>query len=80
MAEQHHDQEGKLDSLMDKAQDALGKFMDDPEKVDKAKTKAEDVLAKRVGQEQATEIVNKAEDILDRLAHRSPDQEPHPQE
>lgn len=75
MAEQPHDQEGKLESMMDKAQEALGKFMDDPEKVDKAKTKAEDVLAKRVGQEQATEIVNKAEDILDRFAHYSPDQE-----
>ncbi len=80
MAEQPHDQEGKLESMMDKAQDALGKFMDDPEKVDKAKTKAEDVLAKRVGQEQATEIVNKAEDILDRFAHHSPDREAHREE
>lgn len=54
-----------MENWMNKAEDALDNFLDDPEKVDKAKQKAEDLLAKRMDPEQADGIVNKAGDLLE---------------
>ena len=58
-----------MDKATHKAQDALGKFMDDPEKVAKAKSKAEGMLSKYVGDDQANEVVNELEGLLGTLAH-----------
>jgi hypothetical protein len=54
-----------MENWMKKAEDALDNFLDDPEKVDKAKQKAEDLLAKRMDRDQADQVVNKVEDALE---------------
>ncbi|MDQ2741257.1 MAG: hypothetical protein M3Z66_03015 [Chloroflexota bacterium] len=58
------------DKIIGKAQDAVGKFMDDPDKVARTKSKVEGVLAKRMDPEQASQLVDKAEELLDRFAQR----------
>lgn len=62
---------GGLDGLLGKAEDALGNFMGDPEKVDKAKTKAEGLLGKYMDQSQAELITGGAEGILKKVSDRS---------
>lgn len=58
------DHAGKLDKLTDKAQDSLAHFFDDPEKVEKAKGKAEGMLAKHMDEKNADEVVDKLTDVL----------------
>jgi len=55
---------------------ALGKVMQDPEKVAKAKTKAEGFLSKYVGDDEANQVVNELEGLLGTFAHH-PDSEKH---
>ncbi|MBV9281845.1 MAG: hypothetical protein JOZ41_17340 [Chloroflexi bacterium] len=69
------DHNQRLDEMMGKAQDALGKFLDDQEKVDRTKAKAEDILARKLGHEQASQLVDKAEDLLERFARHPDDEE-----
>jgi uncharacterized protein YjbJ (UPF0337 family) len=58
------DHAGKLDKLTGKAQESLSHFFDDPEKVEKAKEKAESLLAKHMDEKRADEVVNKLTDVL----------------
>jgi hypothetical protein len=68
---------GGLGGLFGKAEDALGKFMDDPEKVGKAKGKAEGLLGKYMDQDQASKVTDVAEQMLGKVAHnKSPDAAP----
>lgn len=62
---------GMFDSLLGKGEEALDKFMDDPEKVAKAKQKAEGLLGKHMDQEQADKVTNTAEDMLKKFADRN---------
>lgn len=64
------DKHGMFDSLLGKGEEALDKFLDDPEKVAKAKRKAEGLLAKHMDHEQADQVTNTAEDLLRRFADR----------
>ncbi|GAC1472292.1 MAG: hypothetical protein PVSMB7_24790 [Chloroflexota bacterium] len=64
------DHESKVDKATEKAQDALGKFMDDPEKVEKAKTKAEGFLGKYMAHDDASKAVNELEGMLGTFAHQ----------
>ncbi len=59
-----------VEKIIGKAQDAVGKFMDDPGKVARTKSKAEGVLGKRMDPERAGQLVDKAEELLDRFAQR----------
>jgi hypothetical protein len=65
------DKHGMFDSLLGKGEEALDQFMDDPEKVAKAKQKAEGLLEKHMDQEQAHKVTNSAEDVLRKLADRN---------
>ncbi|GAC1472373.1 MAG: hypothetical protein PVSMB7_24960 [Chloroflexota bacterium] len=62
---------GMFDSILGKGEKALDKFMDDPEKVAKAKAKAEDLLAKHMDREQADKITNSAEEMLKNVTKRN---------
>ncbi|MGI8825908.1 MAG: hypothetical protein ACR2JC_09725 [Chloroflexota bacterium] len=59
-----------FDSLLGKGEEALDKFMDDPEKVAKAKRKAESFLGEHMDQEQADKVTSTAEDVLRKIAER----------
>ena len=59
-----------MDSLFGKAQDALDKFMENPENVDKAKQKAEEFLAPRIGEDSAKEAVDAGASALENLTHK----------
>ena len=65
------DKQGMFDSLLGKAEEALDTFMDDPEKVAKAKQKAEGLLGQHMSQEQADKLTNAAEDALRKFADRN---------
>ena len=69
-----------MDNLFNKAEDALGKFLDDPEKVAKAKEKSEDMLAKRMDRGSAEEVVDKIEEALRAATHHDPPSSEHNQE
>lgn len=60
----------KIEKAMDKAQEAAAKFMDDPEKVAKARTKAEGYLEKYMDAETADKVTNMAEELLGSWAHK----------
>lgn len=62
---------GMFDSILGKGEEALDKFMDDPEKVAKAKQKAEDLLGKHMDQEQADKVTNQAEGALRKFTDRN---------
>lgn len=62
--------ESKLDSLRGKAEHALDKFMDDPEKVEKAREKAEGFLGKHMDPAQAHKLVNQGESALEKFSDR----------
>jgi uncharacterized protein YjbJ (UPF0337 family) len=64
------DKGGMFDSLLGKAEDALGKFADDPEKVAKARAKADELLGKHMSQEQADQLTGKAEELLHNYGHK----------
>lgn len=64
------DKHGMFDSLLGKGEEALDKFMEDPEKVAKAKQKAEGLLGKHMDQEQADKVTNAAEDALKKFTTR----------
>lgn len=64
------EESGKLNSLFGKAEDALDNFMSDQEKVDKAKSKAKDLLSKHMDPNQADQVVNKVDDALEKFTHR----------
>lgn len=68
MSEKDHG--GMFDKLRDQAEGALDKFMDDPEKVAKAKRKAESFLGEHMDQEQADKVTSTAEDVLRKIAER----------
>ncbi len=59
-----------MDKMLGKAQDALGNFLDDPEKVDKAKTKADGLLSKYMDPQQAQEATDGLEGLLKKVAHQ----------
>ena len=63
MTDQQHG--GMMDSLLGKAEKALDNFLDDPEKVDKAKGKAKDALSKRMDPATTDQVVDKAEELLE---------------
>jgi len=58
------DNQSGAGGLFGKAQEELDKLMDDPSKVDKAKSKAEGILGKHMDQQQADEVTNAAEGLL----------------
>jgi len=65
------------EELTQKAEDALGKFMDDPEKVQKAREKADGFLGKYMDQSQAEELTGGLENLLGKIGQeheRSTDQ------
>lgn len=62
---------GMFDSLLGKGEEALDKFMDDPEKVAKAKQKAEGILGQHMDQEQADKVTDSAEGFLKKFADRN---------
>jgi len=59
-----------VDKIIGKARDAVWTFMSDPGKVARTKSKAEDLLGKRMDPERAGQLVDKAEELLDRFAQR----------
>ena len=65
------DKHGMFDSLEGKGEEALDKFMDDPQKVAEAREKAEDMLGKHMDQEQADKLTNSAEEALRKYSDRS---------
>ena len=65
------DKHGMFDSLLGKGEEELDKFMDDPEKVAKAKEKAEGYLGEHMDQQQADTITNTAADMLKKFADRN---------
>lgn len=65
------DKHGMFDSLLGKGEEALDKFMDDPEKVAKAKHQADRFLGKHMSHEQADQVTNVAEDVLRKVADRN---------
>jgi len=70
MPDQPQDPKQAFKALKSKAQKAVGDFLDDQEKVDQAKAKAEDVLSKQLGEEKAEKAVNTTEKMLRRFAKR----------
>jgi hypothetical protein len=66
----HEESGGGLGGLFGKAEDALGKFMDDPEKVEGAKGKAEGLLGKYMDQGQASKVTDIAEQMLGKVARK----------
>lgn len=75
MSDHPQDPKAALDALKSKAQKAVGDFMDDQERVDQVKAKAEGVLARKLGEEKAEKAVSKTEKMLRRFAKR---EEPKP--
>ncbi len=65
--------ESSVDKMMGKGKDALGKFLDDPEKVGKAKNKADSLLGKYMDPDQAAQATNALEGFLRNVADRGED-------
>lgn len=61
-----------MDDLVGKAQEALGHFLEDPQKVEKAKDKAEDLLSRRMSHDEADQVVDTAEGLVERFARHEP--------
>lgn len=56
------------EELTEKAEDALSKFMDDPQKVQNARDKADGFLGKYMDQSQAEELTGGLESLLGKVA------------
>lgn len=69
MSEEHKG--GMFDKLLGKAEEQLEKFADNPEQVQKARTKADQLLSKYVDPNTADQITGGAENLLNRAAHRN---------
>lgn len=63
-------EESSVDRMLRKGKDALGKFLDDREKVAKAKSKADRFLGRYMDPEKAREATNAFEGLLKDVAKR----------
>lgn len=66
---------GMFEKLMGKSEEQLEKFADNPQQVQKARAKADQLLGKYVDPNTADEITGNAENLLQEHVHRDEPQQ-----